>query len=219
MPGTSLTQPQSSLTVPPRLGSATLSRPASASSFAISTMATTCARALGDVLDVAVVVGMAVGQQDVGGIHLVGARRSLGIARSGTGRSSTRASPSVSSKQAWPRNLMSIVRRLRCRDVRVRQAHGRLRADGHADEHAHPRLLGHERLDPLGPRGLVGLGNRSAHCERWASPNQPPSSSACASTRWSWGARTVRARSAPAKRSGSESARTADSTCSSVNTN
>ena len=41
--GTSLTQPQSNLTVPPRLGSDTFSIPAPASSLAISTMATTAA--------------------------------------------------------------------------------------------------------------------------------------------------------------------------------
>src|SRR5215213_9425947 len=55
-------------------------------------------------------------------------------------------------------------------------------------------------------------------CERCASPNQPPSCRAWPSTRCSWGASSPRARSAPAKRSGSDSARTAASTCSSVNT-
>ena len=65
-----------------------------------------------------------------------------------------------------------------------------------------------------------GSGSASAwrSCDSCASPNQPPSLSACARMRCSCGAIADTRRSAPAKRSGSESARTAASTCSSVNT-
>ena len=78
-------------------------------SFASSTIATHLgAGALGDVHGVADVVGVAVGQEDV---RRARARRASTAAfglpvRNGSIR--TRVSPSVSSKQAWPRKRMSI---------------------------------------------------------------------------------------------------------------
>ena len=78
--GTSLTQPQSSLTVPPRLGSM-VSIPSLPSSPASSVIATTGgARALGDADGVADVVRVAVREQDRGGLELVGLGRRLRVA-------------------------------------------------------------------------------------------------------------------------------------------
>ena len=69
---TSFTQPQSNSTVPPRLGSVTASRPLPLSQLAISTMATQWAPVRFATRDrVGDVVGVAVGDQDVGGVHLV----------------------------------------------------------------------------------------------------------------------------------------------------
>src|SRR3954454_2955187 len=62
----------------------------------------------------------------------------------------TRVSPSVSSKQAWPRNRMSML----SPSVVVEFAR-QLPADGHAHEHPDPRLLGEERVDRAD--ALVGV--------------------------------------------------------------
>ena len=73
--GTSLTQPQSNSTVPPRLGSLTFSTPCPSSQLASSTIATQWAPvrlATGD--RVGDVVGVAVGDRDVGRLDLLGGR-------------------------------------------------------------------------------------------------------------------------------------------------
>ena len=76
-------------------------RRASPSSSAISTIATTCAPVrLAMSIDVAVVVGVAVRQEDVRRVDARRPRPRPWGCRSGTGRSRTRVSPSVSSKQA-----------------------------------------------------------------------------------------------------------------------
>src|SRR3954470_460173 len=54
-------------------------------------------------------------------------------------------------------------------------------------------------------------------CDSWASPNQPPSSSAWFRIRWSWGATRATCDSASRKRSGSLSASTAASIWASLN--
>ena len=73
--GTSLTQPQSNSTVPPRLGSLTSSTPCPSSQLASSTIADAVgAGALGDRDRVGHVVGVAVGDRDVGRLDLLGGR-------------------------------------------------------------------------------------------------------------------------------------------------
>src|SRR4051812_6652535 len=68
------------------------------------------------------------------------------------GSISTRVSPSVSSKQAWPRKRMSIG----CPpESFVVEFARQLPPHGHADEHADPSLLGEERAD--GADALVGV--------------------------------------------------------------
>ena len=64
---------------------------------------------------------------------------------------------------------------------------GQLPAHGHAYEHAHARLLGEQRLHARGALGLVGPATAERSSDWCAVPNQLPSSSACASTRWSVG--------------------------------
>src|SRR5579875_1915101 len=77
--GTSLTQPQSNLTVPPRLGSRT-STPSSPSSLAISTSRHHGGFGpLGDLHRVTEVVTMTVGQEDRRGAHVLGRDGGLGI--------------------------------------------------------------------------------------------------------------------------------------------
>src|SRR5688572_19320793 len=77
------------------------------------------------------------------------------------GSTRTRASPSERSKHEWPRKRISTSISLGV--VLHVKLTGELPADRHADEHAHPRLLGQQGLDALRPQGLVGLGDRTAH--------------------------------------------------------
>src|SRR5918999_3634440 len=88
-----------------------------------------------------------------------GSAAALGLPlRNGSTR--TCASPSLSSKEAWPRKRMSM-------SVVSRFGFGQfaceLPADGHADQHAHPRLLRQEGLHALNTQALVGLGDRGAY--------------------------------------------------------
>ena len=98
---TSFTQPQSNSTVPPRFGSLTvldalLAEPAGELDDRHA-VARRCACATAD--RVGDVVGVAVGDQDVGRLDLVGGhRRDRVVAASGTGRRARAASPSESSK-------------------------------------------------------------------------------------------------------------------------
>ena len=80
------------------------------------------------------------------------------------GSTSTRVSPSVSSKQACPRKRMSTFSLLRCLlGPRSSELAGELPAHGHADQHAHAGLLREQRLDPGGAGGLVRLGDGGAY--------------------------------------------------------
>ena len=88
-------------------------------------------------------------------------------------------------EEAWPRKRMSIQFSLFVGCL----ASSRASSDSnrHADEHAQPGLLGHERAH----RGLPGLGIGLAAtrpiCSSCALPNHPPSARASLSTRCSWG--------------------------------
>ena len=156
----------SNSTVPPMFGSDTFSTPAPPSSLAISTIATTCAPVrLAMSTDVAVVVGVAVREEDVRRRR----RSSASTAAFGlpvrNGSMRTRVSPSVSSKQAWPRKRMSIQSPWVV--LRRRSSRASSPADRDADEHAHAGLLGEQRLDALGARAVVGLGEGAERtCER-----------------------------------------------------
>jgi hypothetical protein len=88
--GTSLTQPQSNLTVPPMFGSKTWWSLAEVLGQLVGHLDDRHDRragALGDVDRVAEVVGVAVGEQDDVGLDLVGADRRLRVARQERGRS------------------------------------------------------------------------------------------------------------------------------------
>ena len=156
--GTSLTQPQSNSTVPPRLGSLTFSTPCSSSQLASSTIATQCgAGALGDGDGVGHVVGVAVGDRDVGRLDLLGGRdrrRVVGLEervdqhrRVALAQLEARMAvefdlhlqPSPSGSSALGQLLVQCP------------------ADGDADHHPHPRLLGEQRRDRGDP--LVGVGD------------------------------------------------------------
>ena len=176
--GTSLIQPQSKRTVPPRFGSWTFSTPCSSSQLAISTIAThsapvrvatPTASAMWSACpwEIATWVGST-------SSALATAAGLLGL-RNGSTR--TLVSPSLSSKHEWPWNLISIFSAL----LRVRRFGHLLMecpADGDSNHHPHPRLLGEQRAhggDPLlgiGHRrrlqrlGLVGLAEPAALGER-----------------------------------------------------
>src|SRR5215210_9338599 len=71
------------------------------------------------------------------------------------GSTSTRASPAVSSTAEWPRKRMSIAASV----LPLHQFMGQLEADGDADQHAHPGLLGEQRThsgEPLVDIRLAG---------------------------------------------------------------
>src|SRR4051812_16619613 len=157
--GTSLTHPQSNVTVPPRLGSNTFSTPAPAISFASSTMATTVAP-----------VRLAMStvsprwsawpwlRRITSGCISSAVAAAFGLpVRNGS--VSTVAPPAFSSKQLCPRKRMStaMARVLRRRvHQRVRQ----LIPDGHADEHAHPGVLLQEVAHGLHPLVRVRAAGR-----------------------------------------------------------
>src|SRR5579875_1663230 len=106
--GTSLTKPQSSRTVPPRLGSCTCSIPSAASSLAISTIATTVDPQRFAIVTVSPkwsawpwVSRIVCGESSCSPTAAFG----LPVRN---GSTSTVASPSRSSKAAWPRKRISI---------------------------------------------------------------------------------------------------------------
>jgi hypothetical protein len=88
------------------------------------------------------------GQQDVGRLDLVGARGRLGIAgQEGVDEDASVALDQLEAGMAEKSDVhgsgASIV------GFGFRQLTGELPADRHADEHAHPRLLGQQGLDAL----------------------------------------------------------------------
>src|SRR4051794_31798120 len=171
--GVSLTQPQSNLTVPPMLGSKTCSTPLEPISLASSTMATTGQLAR---------LAMSTVSPRWSACPWV-SRIALGLSSSACaaalglpvrkGSTSTLVSPSDSSKQAWPRKRMSM-----CSALLVLEFVRQREADGHADQHAQPGLLGDQRADPAralvvvglagdpGELALVGLAEEAALVER-----------------------------------------------------
>ena len=127
-------------------------------------------------------------------------------------------SPSDNVKQAWPRNVTSIVSSilLLIFGWGALERAGQLEADGDADEHPQPGLLGEQRLDRPQP-GLPSLSfvaSRTA-CS-WAASNQPPSAIAAASTRCSEGAARITTSWASRNRVGSVSSAIAASSSASV---
>ena len=155
--GTSLTQPQSNFTVPPRLGSWTVS-PSSPSSLASSTIATTVGPgALGDGDRVADVVAVAVGQQDRGGVDVLGADSRLGIA--GQERVDEDGGVAVGELEAGMAEKADVhwgvssgsVGGVPAGPAGPRELAGELEADSDADEHAESRLLGQQSADRRQP--------------------------------------------------------------------
>src|SRR4051794_24514154 len=152
--GVSLTQPQSNLTVPPMLGSKTCSTPLEPISLASSTMATTGQPAR---------LAMSTVSPRWSACPWV-SRIALGLSSSAcaaalglpvrNGSISTLVPPSDSSKQAWPKKRMSM-----CSALLVLEFVRQREADGHADQHAQPRLLRDERAHAPRALGLVGLGD------------------------------------------------------------
>src|SRR4051812_19460323 len=156
--GTSFTQPQSNLTVPPMFGSATFSMPFSWSSFASSTMATHWAPVRLAMSTTSpqwsawpCVRKMCVGSTSSGPTAATGLPLRNGSIR-------MRVSPSLSSKHAWPRKRMSIG--LSSGVSVVVQLARELPAHGHAHQHPDPRLLGEEGADRDDPLLGVGRGGR-----------------------------------------------------------
>src|SRR3954454_21577101 len=161
--GTSLTQPQSNVTVPPKLGSLTFSTPDSAISLASSTIATTVAPVR---LAMSTVSPRWSACPCVSRITSGETSSALAAAfgfpiRNGSVR--TVAPPAVSSKQACPRKRMSTA--MSAFSLVLVQNVGQFVPDGHADQHAQARLLGDQPLDRLQadhrvllPRGLHDLG-------------------------------------------------------------
>ena len=120
------------------------------------------------------------------------------------GSTRTVVSPSLSSKHEWPWNLISIAQLLSFGfGLGSRQLLVQCPADGDANHHPHPRLLGEQGATAAirsSGSGTVAAFSASASCD---SPNQPPSASAAASTFCSCGAARATIRSASAKRSAS----------------
>src|SRR3954453_18242423 len=145
----------SNVTVPPMFGSATFSTPSSPSSPASSTIATTCA-----------FVRLALSPPSPRWSAwawlrkmCVGSSSAALTAAFGlplrNGSISTRVSPSLSSKQAWPRKRMSIW--VLPASIVVVEFARQLPADGDAHQHPDPRLLGEERAD--GGDAVLGFGS------------------------------------------------------------
>ena len=157
--GTSLIQPQSNSTVPPRLGSLTASTPCSSSQLASSTIATQWAPvrfATGD--RVGHVVGVAVADRDVGRLDLLGGRhrgRVVGLeervdqhGRLPLAQLEARVAVELDLHlQLSPSGLV----------VGLAQLLVQCPADGDSNHHPHPRLLGEQGADRGDP--LVGVGD------------------------------------------------------------
>src|SRR3954454_20961212 len=160
--GTSLTQPQSNFTVPPRLGSDTFSTPSSVSSLAISTIATTCALVRWAMSTVSPmwsacpwVRRMCVGSTSEASTAALG----LPVRN---GSISTRVWPSVISKHACPRKRISTS--VSCLVVWFHLEYpGELPSNSHPHQHPHAGLLGEQRLDLCRSRGVVRPGGGLAH--------------------------------------------------------
>src|SRR3954469_6316544 len=129
------------------------------------------------------------------------------------GSISTRVSPSLSSKQAWPRNRMSIYSSPVFRSSSLRSSHPT------ATPTIMPmRVSSARRVRTARIRSSAsGVVAAFSTCASWASPNQPPSSSAWFRIRCSWGATRATCDSASRKRAGSLSASTAASIWASLN--
>ena len=149
-----MTQPQSNVTVPPKFGSKTFSMPCSPSSPAISVERDhRRAGALGDVDDVAVVVLVAVGQEDVGRLELGRLDRGLRVAGDeGVHQHGRVAGLELHGRVAQEADV-------HCHSIQspCRQLSRKLVPDRDADEHAHARLLGDQR--PHGGDPLVRVGD------------------------------------------------------------
>src|SRR5690242_15672551 len=159
--GTSFTQPQSNVTVPPKFGSRTSSMPASAISLASSTMATTVApvRLAMSTVSPRWSAWPCVSRMTSGFSSLASAAATGLWLRNGS--VTTFTSPVLISKQDCPRNRMStaIGRAFR----RVHQGVGELVPNCDAGEHADARLLLHERPHRLLTGGRVLHARRGAH--------------------------------------------------------
>src|SRR3954470_4559074 len=142
--GTSFTQPQSKVTVPPRLGSLTSSTPAPAISLASSTIATTVAPVR---LAMSTVSPRWSAWPCVS--RITSAETSSAEAAAfglpvRNGSVSTVVPPAVSSKQDWPRKRMSTAISV-VSSVLVEHV-CEFVPDGHADQHRQAGLLGHQAL-------------------------------------------------------------------------
>src|SRR3954453_19025478 len=156
--GTSFTQPQSKVTVPPRLGSRTSSTPDSAISLASSTIATTVAPVR---LAMSTVSPRWSPWPCVSRIASASTSSAAAAAfglpvRNGSVR--TVAPPALSSKQDCPRKRMSTA--MSAFSLSLVQNVGQLVPDGDADQHAHARLLADQALHRLQPRHGVLLARR-----------------------------------------------------------
>ena len=174
------------------------------------------ARALGDVDDVAVVVGVPVGQEDVRRLELRGLHGGLRIAAEE--RVDEHARVAVGQLEARMAQEADVHVQSPSVSVGSRSKFaGQLPADGHADQHAHAGLLREQRLDPGGAGGLVRLGDGRAYLRLVRRRRTSRPRRARAPGRAGAEGRRRHQPLRPAKRSGSESARTAASTCSSEN--
>src|SRR4029077_21067918 len=145
--GTSFTEPQSNVSVPPRFGSRT-STPSPPISFASSTIATTVAPVR---LAIATVSPRWSPWPCVSRIVVASSSSALAAALGlpvRNGSTSTVVPPSLSAKAEWPRKRSSISVPFRRSSGDVQRAR-QLEAHGHADEHAQARLLLDERADRL----------------------------------------------------------------------
>ena len=215
--GTSLTEPQSNLTVPPRFGSRT-STPSSPSSPASSTIATTGAPVR---LAIATVSPMWSAWPWVSRIVVAATSSALIVAfglpvRNGSIRRVVSPSESVEARVAEKANV-HFVQSSSCRFRVSAQLPRQLEPDRDADEHPQPGLLGEQRLHRPDPLGGVVV-RRPPHEPPGCAPmsNQPPSASAVASTRCSEGAARATRSCARRSRSGSAIAAIAASSSASV---
>jgi hypothetical protein len=119
------------------------------------------AGALGDVHDVAVVVGVSVRQEDVRGVELIGRSRGLRVA--GQERIHEDARVAVGELEAGMAQEADVHVSVSFGVVLHVEFPGELPPNRHPDEHSHAGLLGEQRLDPLGPCGLVRLGEGGAY--------------------------------------------------------
>ena len=218
--GTSLTQPQSNLTVPPRLGSRT-STPSSPISLASSTIATTGAPVRLAIATVSpkwspwpwvsrIVVAATSSARDrrlrVAGQERVDQDRRVAVGEREAG---------VAEKADFHRlSILLVV-------GSVAGAAARARARARTRPRRRPASpAGSPRPAASAPRAPAASGSSRPAASRtawsWPASNQPPSSSAVASTRWSDGAARATSSWASCSRSGSVIAAIAASSSASV---